>query len=76
MTKPDPRDERIAELEARIDKLVEAIAALASQRPTVVYPSPYVPYQPSYPSLPSWQPIIWGTSVSSPFPMDNITVIS
>jgi len=36
--KTDPRDERIAELEARIDKLVDAIAELASQRPTVVYP--------------------------------------
>ena len=41
----DPRDKRIAELEARVDKLVDAIAKLASERPTVVYPvAPYVPY--------------------------------
>ncbi len=53
--KPDPRDERIAELEARIDRLVEAIAKLASERPTVVYQVPYVPYVPApqvYPSYP------------------------
>ena len=52
----DPRDKRIAELEARVDKLVDAIAKLASERPTVVYPAaPYVPYVPSYPL----RPVIW-----------------
>ncbi len=49
----DPRDKRIAELEARIDKLVEAIAELARSKPAVVYPvAPYVPYHP-YP-WPGW----------------------
>jgi hypothetical protein len=64
----DPRDKRIAELEARVDKLVDAIAKLASERPTVValpYPvAPYVPTVPYYPPWPSLgQPIwVWNTS--------------
>ena len=64
----DPRDKRIAELEARVDKLVDAIAKLASERPSVVYPvAPYVPYQPSYP----YQPWVWnGNSVW----ITNVTV--
>lgn len=64
----DPRDKRIAELEARVDKLVDAIAKLASERPTtypVVITSPapctrphadyvYRYYWPAYPQV-IWQ---------------------
>jgi hypothetical protein len=58
MMKADPRDERIAELEARIDKLVDAIAKLASERPSVVYQLQYVPYVPAV-AAPSWQSWVW-----------------
>jgi len=59
MTKPDPRDERIAELEARIDGLVDALVKMAGAQayPVVIAPSPCTRphsdhgywYSPSYP---------------------------
>jgi hypothetical protein len=70
----DPRDKRIAELEARVDKLVDAIAKLASERPTVVYPvAPYVPYVPSYPWPGLGQPI-WYWNITKTVPNGTVTI--